>query len=107
MFECKEFSHIPKDERKKLDAKSIKCNFIGYCDDHKAYILYDSILHKLIASRDVVFHENTNEVNGLWNTSFNNDECIITDTSAEYENEQEKRESTGSRIGSTRQSGHS
>ena len=36
-FGCQAFAHIPKDERRKLDAKSIKCIFIGYCDDKKEY----------------------------------------------------------------------
>ena len=35
VFGCKEFAHIPKDERRNLDAKSIKCTFIDYCDDQK------------------------------------------------------------------------
>ena len=30
VFGCKDFAHVPKDESRKLDAKSIKCIFIGY-----------------------------------------------------------------------------
>jgi hypothetical protein len=30
IFGCKYFSHIPKENMKKLDAKAIKCIFIGY-----------------------------------------------------------------------------
>jgi hypothetical protein len=60
VFGCKAFAHIPKDERRKLDAKSIKCIFIGYCSDKKAYKLFDPDSHKLFATRDVVFHENAN-----------------------------------------------
>ena len=55
VFGSKAFSHIPKDERRKLDEKSVKCTFLGYCDDHKAYKLFDLSTHKLIASRDVIF----------------------------------------------------
>ena len=29
VFGCKSFSHIPKENRRKLDAKAIKCIFIG------------------------------------------------------------------------------
>ena len=61
IFGSKAFAHIPKDERRKLDAKSIKCIFIGYCDNHKAYKMYDLSKHKLIASRDMFFHENTDD----------------------------------------------
>jgi hypothetical protein len=57
VFGCKDFSHIPKENRKKLDAKSIKCIFIGYCSKFKAYKLFDPTTHKVFASRDVLFHE--------------------------------------------------
>ena len=31
IFGSKAFAHIPKEHRRKLDAKEIKCIFIGYC----------------------------------------------------------------------------
>lgn len=64
-FGCKAPSHIPKDKRRKLDEKSIKCAFIGYCDEKKTYKLFDSSSHKLLASRNVVFHENVDEDNHI------------------------------------------
>jgi hypothetical protein len=57
VFGCKAFAHIPKENRKKLDAKAIKCIFIGYCSEFKAYKLFDPSTHKVFASRDVLFHE--------------------------------------------------
>ena len=63
VFGYKAFAHVPKDERRKLDAKSIECIFVGYCTDKKTYKLFHPSSHKLIASRDVVFHENADEVN--------------------------------------------
>ena len=90
VFGCRAFSHISKYERRKLDSKSIKCIFISYCDDHKAYKLYYPRSHKLIASRHVVFHETTNEDKGVWNDSFYNDDYVKFDTSAEHGKEQEK-----------------
>ena len=33
IFGSRDFAHIPKDDRRKLDAKSIECIFVGYCDD--------------------------------------------------------------------------
>jgi hypothetical protein len=57
VFGCKDFSHIPKDNRRKLDAKAIKCIFIVYCSEFKAYKLFDLATHKVFASRDVLFHE--------------------------------------------------
>jgi hypothetical protein len=57
VFGCKDFAHIPKENRKKLDAKSIKCIFIGYCYEFKACKLFDPSTHKVFVSRDVLFHE--------------------------------------------------
>jgi hypothetical protein len=54
IFGCKYFAHIPKENRKKLDPKAIKCIFIGYCSEFKAYKLFDPSTHKVFASRDVV-----------------------------------------------------
>ena len=41
VFGCKAFVHIPKDERSKLDAKTIPCVFIGYGHDELGYRFYD------------------------------------------------------------------
>jgi hypothetical protein len=57
VFVCKDFAHIPKANMKKLDAKAIKCIFIGYCSEFKAYKLFDPSTDKVFASRDVIFHE--------------------------------------------------
>ena len=57
VFVSKAFSHIPKDDRRKLVAKSIKCIFIGYYDDHKAYKMFNPSAHKVFPSRDAIFHE--------------------------------------------------
>jgi hypothetical protein len=57
VFGCKYFAHIPKENRKKLDAKAIKCIFIGYCFEFKAYKLFYPSNHKVFVSRDVLFHE--------------------------------------------------
>ena len=62
IFGSKAFSHIPKEDRRKLDAKAIKCIFIGYCTEYKSYKMFDLNNHKVFASRDVVFHENADEV---------------------------------------------
>jgi hypothetical protein len=51
----------PKEDKRKVDEKSIKCIFIGYCDDHKSYKIYDRITHKVFAIRDVIFHEYEDE----------------------------------------------
>lgn len=85
VFGCKGFPHIPKDERRKLDAKSIKCTFIGYCGDKKTYKLFDPSSHLLLASRDVVFHENVDEGEKMNDTSVwqDIDDYVKIDTSVE------------------------
>ena len=90
VFGCKAFSHVPKDEGKKLDAKSIKCIFIGYCTDQKAYKLFDPNSHKLLASSDLVFHENADKGDtmndtGVWHTSNDNDTRVKIDAYVEQE----------------------
>jgi hypothetical protein len=57
VFGCKAFAHIPKENRKKLDAKDIKCVFFGYYSKFKAYKIFDPSTHKVFASRYVLFHE--------------------------------------------------
>lgn len=41
----------------KLDEKSKKCIFVGYCTQSKAYRLYNPLSGKIIVSRNVVFNE--------------------------------------------------
>ena len=84
VFGCKDFAHVPKDERRKHDAKSIKSLFIGYCIDKKAYKLFDPSSYKLLASRDVVFHENVDKSDkmndiGVWHISNDNDNHVKID----------------------------
>jgi len=67
IFEGKAFAHIPKENRKKLDAKAINCIFIGYCSKFKAYKLFDPSTHKVFACRDVIFHEHA-EGNNEYNS---------------------------------------
>ncbi|GJV83577.1 retrovirus-related pol polyprotein from transposon TNT 1-94 [Tanacetum coccineum] len=41
----------------KLDPKSLKCVFLGYCRIQKGYRFYSPQLHRYLVSRDVTFHE--------------------------------------------------
>ena len=53
----------------------LQASTVGYCNDLKSYKLFHPSTHKLIASRDVVFHEHTDASNkteqghGLTNTN--------------------------------------
>lgn len=48
VFGSKEFAHIPKEDRKKLDAKAIKFIFVGYSYEFKAYKLFNPPSHKVL-----------------------------------------------------------
>ena len=57
IFGCEAFVHIPKENRTKLDDKSMRCIFWGYADGEFGYRLWDPIKNKIIRSRDVIFNE--------------------------------------------------
>lgn len=57
VFGCEAYAHIPDEKRSKLDPKSKKYIFVGYCEDSKAYRLFDPMTYNIIKSRDVVFLE--------------------------------------------------
>lgn len=58
VFGCKAMVHIPKCKRRKFDAKSEECSFVGYDDNTKGYRVYSHKTGDVFLSRDVVFHEN-------------------------------------------------
>jgi len=74
VFGSKAFAHIPKEDRRKVDSKAIRCTFIGYCSQYKAYRLFNPSTHKIFVSRDVIFHEQDHEEsdkrNEEWDISF-------------------------------------
>lgn len=58
IFGCRAMIHVPKQKRKKWDAKSSEKIFVGYSMDTKGYRFVDPKTRKLSISRDVVFMEN-------------------------------------------------
>nr|XP_029717236.1 uncharacterized protein LOC115260418 [Aedes albopictus] len=46
--------HQPKQKRRKLDAKSIKCVFMGYAQDTKGFRVFDPERDSIVISRDVI-----------------------------------------------------
>jgi hypothetical protein len=96
VFGRKYFSHVPKEDRRKLDAKAIKCIFIGYSSDHKAYKMFDPNTHKVFASRDVLFHEHVDEGHKVdsydeWHIPSNYDENVkeVADVEQEQEHDED------------------
>jgi hypothetical protein len=59
IFGCVAFA-LPKEKRRKLDKKSLKCRFIGYVPN--GYKLWDLENKKVIVSRDVIFDESVMKV---------------------------------------------
>ena len=57
VFGCTAYMHMSNQERRKWDAKSVKCIFIGYSINSKGYRLWDPKARRIHASRDVVCFE--------------------------------------------------
>lgn len=57
IFGCEAFVHIPKENRTKLNDKSMRCIFLGYADEDFGYHLWDPVKHKITRGRDVIFNE--------------------------------------------------
>lgn len=54
---CKAYVHVPDCKRQKLDPKAEICWFVGYCEETKAWLLWNPTTRKFIKSRDVTFEE--------------------------------------------------
>jgi len=51
-------THIPKENRRKLHSKSIKCLLLGINSETKAYVVFDRTRQKVVISRNIVFDKN-------------------------------------------------
>ena len=51
------YVHVPKEKRRKLDAKVKKCILVGYSDEQKVYKCYNPRTKQVHVSRDIVFDE--------------------------------------------------
>ena len=97
VFGCTAYSHIPKDERQKLDPKARKCIFLGYFTNRKGYRLYDESTHKVIHSRDVRFDESphTVEKESLTPASGENPQVVIDCSSHERDSPEDESPKEG------------
>jgi len=57
IFDYKFYTLIPKENKEKLNLHSIKCIFLSYMEESKAYKLMDISNRRIIISRDVIFDE--------------------------------------------------
>jgi len=51
------YSHVPSENRKKLDPTSQQGILVGYSEVSKAYQMYIPSLRRVVMSRDVIFEE--------------------------------------------------
>ncbi len=56
---CLAYCRTPDPKRTKLGPRAIKCAFVGYAQNSKAYRLLDMESNTIIESRDVEFFENS------------------------------------------------
>ncbi|GJR08295.1 retrovirus-related pol polyprotein from transposon TNT 1-94 [Tanacetum coccineum] len=59
VFGCDSYVEMKDVARDKLDAKSVKCKFIGNGLDEMGYRFWDSKSHMVVRSRDVTFNEDS------------------------------------------------
>ena len=57
MFGCEAFVHVPKEKRKKFDAKAVRCRFLGYDLFNNGYRLEELSTGRVLVSRDVKSNE--------------------------------------------------
>lgn len=62
IFGSEAFVHVPDAKRRKLDAKSIRCFLIGYCDTQKGYRFWDPSNQVVRVSRDAIINENPDQI---------------------------------------------
>ena len=54
---CVAMVHVPAEKTRKLDGRSEKCIFVGYCLTKKQYKVYNPVTRRMFSTRDVVFRE--------------------------------------------------
>ena len=57
VFGCVAYAHVPDGGRTKLDKKSEKLRFVGYCSQSKGYRLWNEKTRNVVVRREVVFNE--------------------------------------------------
>ena len=83
VFRCVAYAHVPDQLRKKLNNKGEKCIFVGYCEEYKAYKLFNPSTKKAVISRDVQFIEEE-----AWDGSLEKTVNVKTIVSHEEEEEE-------------------
>ncbi|KAG6492870.1 hypothetical protein ZIOFF_047838 [Zingiber officinale] len=66
------YIHVSDSQRSKLDAKAIKCIFVGYDEQRKGWRCMDPTTNKCVVSRDVIFDEISSHDSAYINKEENN-----------------------------------
>jgi Reverse transcriptase (RNA-dependent DNA polymerase) len=90
VFGCIGYVFVEQHKRSKLDDKSVKCIFIGYCSQTKGYKMYNPADGKVIVSRNVKFDENSS---WKWNDEEESDGIRIE---GEIDDDESESNSSGS-----------
>ncbi|CAI5744809.1 unnamed protein product [Peronospora destructor] len=53
------YAHVTKEKREKLDDSGVKCYFLDYAKNHKAYRLLNASDGSIVVSRSVTFAEHS------------------------------------------------
>ena len=61
-FGCTVYVHVPKEKRRKLDSKAVKCVFVGYDENIKGFRVWNPMANKIQVARDVRFTYDPNAV---------------------------------------------
>jgi hypothetical protein len=88
---CIAFAKVSDEKRSKLDAKGIKCLFLGYCEGTKAYRLICMKKQKIIKSLDAVFFKDKGLLKEGPSGSVE-DEAIDVDHYSKFEDEEDLEE---------------
>ena len=59
VFGAQCYAHVAKEKRKKLDDSGVRCFFLGYTKDQKAYRLLNADDGSIVISRSVTFAEHS------------------------------------------------
>ena len=85
VFGCVAYAKVPDQRQTKLDAKGVKCLFLGYCKGTKAYRLICFKTKKIIKSPDVVFFEDKTNLVDCPSVSIDGTPVVKVDISAKLD----------------------